>query len=257
MQDEHRPHHVTTDRTANTGQAFKAPQRSLQSKIVWALIWLPLKLGNAWISTQVGGQKRPVFFSVEETFPDLLELEKNFDVIRQELEGILPERDGVPSYHELDPMQARISGSNDPNAHWKVFLFYAMGEKPAENREKCPRTAELLDKIPNITQSFLSILEGGKSVPAHCGPYRGFLRYHLALKVPKQDTHACVSKTNGLAGGKGRGSYLTTRGSTKWLTTVSIFESCRWLMCGGRYEECFKWLTGGSFGCSDISTQKR
>ena len=172
---------------ASTRQGFNAPQRSLQSKIVGALIWLPLKLGNAWISTQVGGQKRPVFFSVEETFPELLELEQNFDVIRQELEGILPERDGVPSYHELDPMQARISGSNNPDARWKVFLLYAMGEKPAENRERCPRTSELLDKVPNVTQAFFSILEGGKSVPAHCGPYRGFLRYHLALKVPKQD----------------------------------------------------------------------
>jgi aspartate beta-hydroxylase/beta-hydroxylase len=34
-------------------------------------------------------------------------------------------------------------------------------------------------------QAFFSILDGGKSIPAHCGPYRGYLRYHLALVVPQ------------------------------------------------------------------------
>jgi aspartyl/asparaginyl beta-hydroxylase (cupin superfamily) len=60
-----------------------------------------------------------------------------------------------------------------------------MGEKPAANRAKCPRTSALLDEIPGLFQAFFSILEGGKSVPAHYGPYRGYLRYHLGLVVPK------------------------------------------------------------------------
>jgi aspartyl/asparaginyl beta-hydroxylase (cupin superfamily) len=35
-------------------------------------------------------------------------------------------------------------------------------------------------------QAFFSILEGGKSIPTHASPYWGYLRYHLALEVPKE-----------------------------------------------------------------------
>jgi aspartyl/asparaginyl beta-hydroxylase (cupin superfamily) len=36
-----------------------------------------------------------------------------------------------------------------------------------------------------LFQAFFSILDGGKSIPRHAAPYRGYLRYHLGLKVPK------------------------------------------------------------------------
>ena len=39
-------------------------------------------------------------------------------------------------------------------------------------------------------QAFFSILDGGKSIPAHCGPYRGYIRYHLGLVVPPEDPPA-------------------------------------------------------------------
>jgi aspartate beta-hydroxylase/beta-hydroxylase len=62
-----------------------------------------------------------------------------------------------------------------------------MGEKPAANRQRCPQTAAALDRIPGLFQAFFSILDGGKSVPAHWGPYRGYIRYHLGLIVPEQN----------------------------------------------------------------------
>jgi aspartyl/asparaginyl beta-hydroxylase (cupin superfamily) len=35
-----------------------------------------------------------------------------------------------------------------------------------------------------VVQAFFSILEPGKVVPAHNGPFFGFLRYHLGMVVP-------------------------------------------------------------------------
>ena len=62
----------------------------------------------------------------------------------------------------------------------------AMGRKAALHRLQCPMTARVLDRIPGVFQAFFSILEGGKSIPTHRSPYWGYLRYHLALDVPKQ-----------------------------------------------------------------------
>ena len=44
----------------------------------------------------------------------------------------------------------------------------------------------LVAGIPNLFQAFFSILEPGKSIPAHEGPYCGYLRYHLGLIVPEE-----------------------------------------------------------------------
>ena len=58
---------------------------------------------------------------------------------------------------------------------------------PAKNQAKCPRTTGLIGKIPGVVSAFFSILDPGKSIPAHRGPYLGYLRYHLALRVPKNN----------------------------------------------------------------------
>jgi aspartate beta-hydroxylase/beta-hydroxylase len=144
--------------------------------------------GFNWLfDFHTGGRNRPVVFDIDATFPALRALDAHFPVIREELLGLLPGKADIPRYHDLDAMQTDISGTVDPDKDWKVFYLDAMGEKPAVNRARCPRTAALIDQIPGLFQAFFSILDGGKSIPAHCGPYRGYLRYHLGLVVPKED----------------------------------------------------------------------
>jgi aspartyl/asparaginyl beta-hydroxylase (cupin superfamily) len=100
--------------------------------------------------------------------------------------GILPEKRTMPRYHELDQMQYNISARVDPDRDWKIYPLNIMGMKPAAFCARCPRTMALLDGIPGLFEAFFSILEGGKSIPAHEGPYRGYLRYHLGLLVPEE-----------------------------------------------------------------------
>lgn len=153
-------------------------------KLVADLSRLPLKGVNAFFDLNVGGSRRPVFFDIDRTYPELRRIDEKFPVIRDELLQILPDQDSIPKYHELDKGQTRISAETKHD--WKVFMLYAMGEKPAANRSKCPHTTEVLDQIPNLFQAFFSILDAGKHVPEHCGPYRGYLRYHLGLKIPQK-----------------------------------------------------------------------
>ncbi|MBV8229499.1 MAG: aspartyl/asparaginyl beta-hydroxylase domain-containing protein [Planctomycetaceae bacterium] len=134
-----------------------------------------------------GGRRRPVLFDIEKTRPELLELDRNFPAIREELMGILADKKEIPQYHEVDELETYISNTVDTDKGWRVYFLYAMGEKPEKNRARCPRTAAILDRVPGVFEAFFSILEAGKSIPTHSGPYRGYLRYHLGLIVPRND----------------------------------------------------------------------
>lgn len=144
-----------------------------------------LNVINSVFDLHTGGERRPVFFDKAVTCPPLTELDKHAQAIREELLALLPSKSRIPRYHDLDQMQKRISAVGDPDKSWKIFYLYIMGEKPEENRAQCPRTSTLLDQVPDLFQAFFSILDGGKAIPAHRGPYRGYLRYHLGLVVPE------------------------------------------------------------------------
>ncbi|WP_328394026.1 aspartyl/asparaginyl beta-hydroxylase domain-containing protein [Nocardia sp. NBC_00416] len=152
---------------------------------LFALSDLPLRLVNAVLDLHVGGRRREVFFDIDKTYPALREIDRNADAISAELVPLLSDWEGLPEYHDVDAAQRPISSATPHR--WKVFLLYAMGEKPAGNRQRCPQTCAVIDGMPDLFQAFFSFLEGGKSIPAHCGPYRGYLRYHLPLVVPARN----------------------------------------------------------------------
>lgn len=156
-------------------------------KAISSIYFILLRAIHRFFDIYTGGLGRAVFFDVAKTYPSLLKLEDNFEIIKKELSDILPFRSQMPRYHDLDGMQQYISGQINPDKAWNIFMLYAMGEKPLANRKQCPQTVELLDSIPGLFQAFFSILEGGKAIPAHEGPYRGYLRYHLALIVPREN----------------------------------------------------------------------
>lgn len=142
---------------------------------------------NKFFDLHIGGSRRPVFFDIATTRPELLDLNRNYSAIREELLSILPEKQAIPRYHELDQMQYEISARVDPDKDWKVYPLNIMGVKPEAFCARCPRTTALLGGIPGLFEAFFSILEGGKTIPPHEGPYRGYLRYHLGLVVPEKN----------------------------------------------------------------------
>jgi aspartate beta-hydroxylase/beta-hydroxylase len=77
-----------------------------------------------------------------------------------------------------------ISGTVDPDRDWRVFMLLSTLGIPRKNQAKCPRTTALVRQVPGVIQAFFSILDPGKSIPAHCGPWLGYLRYHIGLRVP-------------------------------------------------------------------------
>ncbi|WP_087718496.1 aspartyl/asparaginyl beta-hydroxylase domain-containing protein [Salinicola salarius] len=122
----------------------------------------------------------PAFFDPAD-FAWTRELEANWPVVRAELDEILRERDALPNFQDISEDQKRLSKDNQ----WKTFFLYGYGYKMEENCVRCPETTRLVERVPGMKTAFFSILAPGKHIPAHRGPYKGVMRYHLGLSVPE------------------------------------------------------------------------
>jgi aspartyl/asparaginyl beta-hydroxylase (cupin superfamily) len=140
---------------------------------------------NAYFGLYINRKQRPTFFDIPETCPALDAVTRAYPLIRKEFEQVLADGINIPRYHDVDSGERSIS--NTTPSRWNVFMLEVLGHRPALNRARCPETCRVLDQVPDMIQAFFSILEPGKSVPEHEGPYLGYLRYHLGLRVPKQN----------------------------------------------------------------------
>lgn len=137
---------------------------------------------NRFLLRYAGWDRRPVFFDIDATCPPLRGLERAYPQIRAEADALLAGHVAMPNYHEVNPPATEISTTTPGN--WRVFMLELLGRKPERNRARCPATCAALAEVPGVLQAFFSVLEPGKSVPLHDGPYVGYLRYHLGVRVP-------------------------------------------------------------------------
>jgi len=114
-------------------------------------------------------------------FPWTAQVEAAFPVIRAELERVLTRKDDLPGFHEISSDVVTISQDRG----WKTFLLAGYGFKSEANIALCPRTWAACQAIPGLITVMFSILEPGKHLPPHRGPYNGVLRLHLGLIVPQ------------------------------------------------------------------------
>jgi len=114
-------------------------------------------------------------------FPWTKEIERDWRAIRAELDRVLLRQADLPGFHEISSDVATIS----QDSGWKTFLLAGYGFKSQVNIQACPRTWAACQKIPGLITVMFSILEPGKHLPAHRGPYNGVLRLHLGLIVPE------------------------------------------------------------------------
>src|ERR1700680_3094287 len=121
-------------------------------------------------------------FFPPERFPWVEHVERNWEVIREELLGVLEDREALPNFQDISKDQIEITDDD----RWKTFFLYGYGFQGDLGVEMCPRTAALMREIPGMTTAMLSILSPRKHILDHRGPYKGVLRYHLGLIVPRE-----------------------------------------------------------------------
>jgi aspartyl/asparaginyl beta-hydroxylase (cupin superfamily) len=176
------------DQSRNIGRARDNDWRAdlpwhsyLKRAVIKALLWGP----NELFRRSVDWDRRPAILGdAASVCPALNLLEQNFAILQAEYRNALRDIEASPRYHEVDPRQRGLSDPDEVRS-WRVFFLEALGRKIEVNRKKLPEMSRLLDQIPNLFQAQLSRLEPGKSVPVHASPYNGYLRYHLALEVPR------------------------------------------------------------------------
>ena len=122
------------------------------------------------------------FFEPEE-FPWVAEVEAEWKTIRKELDELMQHKEEIPNFQDYSPLQRRITQDD----RWKTFFLYRFGYVEKENLARVPETVRILKKIPGMNTAMFSILAPGKYIPPHRGAYKGVLRYHLGLLVPKPE----------------------------------------------------------------------
>lgn len=121
-------------------------------------------------------------------FPWTAGMEREWRLIRAELDRVLVRKVDLPNVHDITPDASSISR----DAGWKIFPLIAYGIRSQPNIELCPQTWRLVRRIPGLKTAMFSLLEPGKRIPAHRGPYNGVLRLHLGLRIPEPRERAGI-----------------------------------------------------------------
>ena len=114
-------------------------------------------------------------------FPFVVELEKNWQVIRDEMVAV--RNQGFIDWPEKSLLQ---DGSG-----WTTFGLYAFGQKQKPNCLLCPRTTALVEAIPGMTMAGFSRLLPGTHIKPHVG-YDGYSRYILRLHLGLETNDLCA-----------------------------------------------------------------
>jgi aspartate beta-hydroxylase len=124
----------------------------------------------------------PPILNPARDFPNARKFQENWQKIRDEAIQVRLEK--MPRFHDLMPEQADIS-AND-GLDWRMFILKAYGVGVPENIAKMPTLAAILAECPEVKSATISFLAPRKHIPEHRGPFRGIMRFHLGLRIPKE-----------------------------------------------------------------------
>lgn len=134
-------------------------------------------------------------YFARELFPWYSMLEDHFDVVRAEMAAVLESGEGMEPFLKFHSPQ-EVSGylGGGAQAKWDAFFFYRHGERYDANCARCPRTAEILDRLPTLQrirehapEVCFSALPAGSHILPHRGVVNTRLVTHFPLLVPKGD----------------------------------------------------------------------
>mmetsp|Transcript_13318 Transcript_13318/g.25037 ORF Transcript_13318/g.25037 Transcript_13318/m.25037 type:complete len:249 (+) Transcript_13318:1993-2739(+) len=119
-------------------------------------------------------------------FPWVAEIEEAHEAIKQELLNLRQSR-GFQPYRgptwASDVAAPDIGSQSHDAGDWNVFYLYLHGMDFAENRSKCPKTVELIERVipRQYEHAFFSCVNPGTHIMPHHGPTNKKLRLHFPI----------------------------------------------------------------------------
>jgi beta-hydroxylase len=121
-------------------------------------------------------------FMAPAEFPELKVLTEHWQVFREEGLRLIAEDRIAPA-----------TGANDLGFHtffrrgWKRFYLKWYGNNLPSARAYCPKSFDILSRIPSVHGAMFATLPPGARLGKHRDPFAGSLRYHLGLRTPNDD----------------------------------------------------------------------
>ena len=129
---------------------------------------------------------RPAIMNMSQ-FPELKELEENWETIRLEALELMAEG-GFDQITDKDSASYYDIGFRTFYKYgWTKFYVNWYGYTHESAKRTCPKTVELLSKIPQVNGAMFSVLPPGGQLTRHLDPVACSLRYHLGLDTPNDD----------------------------------------------------------------------
>ncbi len=134
---------------------------------------------KVWYSFKGGRSEEELGFYPKEDFPWAALLEQNAKIIAPEIERYIENNEEAikPYFNKALVTKA---------GKWRTFAFFFWKWKVTKNMRECPKTIEVLRKVPGIVSASISILEPNIEIKLHRGDTNAIIRAHLALKAPVQ-----------------------------------------------------------------------
>ena len=131
-------------------------------------------------------------FFDREPFDWLATVEAATDSIREELLGVLStDMAGLEPYIAFDDgLPLRQWKELNNSRRWSAYFLWNQGKVEDAHLKRCPRTAAVLAKVPQVDipgrgpTAFFSILEAHTRIPPHTGVTNTRVTVHLPLIVP-------------------------------------------------------------------------
>lgn len=123
-------------------------------------------------------------------FPWIEALENETAVIREELLGVLSQREHREAVFDSTPLAQAHLRSAQGAATWDGYYFYRHGRQRDELAARCPLTKAALDRLPlagirdHAPEAMFSVLEPGTHLLRHRGVTNTRVVCHLPLIVP-------------------------------------------------------------------------
>jgi beta-hydroxylase len=109
-------------------------------------------------------------------------------LLRDRWHDVLAEARAVALVGDAAPSLATISPDHRAIAEvgkWRSYFLWGYGYRIDDNLTRCPRTRDVLARVPGLATAFFSILAPGTHIPPHRGVTKGLITCHLALIVPR------------------------------------------------------------------------